>query len=175
MHLCKICKIEKPLEEFYIRKNSGKPRHQCITCFHNKSKTDWILDPIKHNARQLKYKLIREGVLERPLPKEIRSDSFFNNLARQHNTRAESLGIPTRLVAKDLWRLALKQRLICPYTRIKLTRQTISLDHIIPLSKEGTNDITNVCFIYRPVNYAKRDMSKEDFIGLCKLIVSCLN
>lgn len=29
---CRLCGIEKPLSEFYIRKDTGKHRHECKTC-----------------------------------------------------------------------------------------------------------------------------------------------
>ena len=75
--------------------------------------------------------------------------------------------VPT---AKDLCLLAYKQRLICPYSGIKLNRENMSIDHIIPLSKGGTSNINNLCIVDKRINIMKSTMGVEEFINLCKII-----
>lgn len=68
----------------------------------------------------------------------------------------------------DLWKLAKKQKLRCALTGKKLNRENISLDHKIPISKGGTSQLSNLQFVDKNVNYAKRDFDQNDFIQLCK-------
>ena len=72
----------------------------------------------------------------------------------------------------DLWKLAKRQKLICSLTGRKLTRETISLDHIKPYSKGGTNEITNLRLVHIDANMAKQTLNDEEFLQLCKEIVS---
>lgn len=47
----------------------------------------------------------------------------------------------------------------------------IHLDHIIPRSKGGSNDLDNLGFTCVDANLSKRDLSLEQFLGLCVEIV----
>lgn len=76
-----------------------------------------------------------------------------------------------KVSAFDFWRLAKKQKLCCPLTGRRLTGETMSIDHIVPISKGGTNDLTNLQFVHVEVNYAKRNLLQENFIQLCHEVV----
>lgn len=49
---------------------------------------------------------------------------------------------------------------------------TYQLDHIVPRSKGGSNDIDNCQLLSRDVNQAKHDLSVEEFINLCREVVN---
>jgi len=74
----------------------------------------------------------------------------------------------------DLWCLAKKQKLICALTGDRLTAENVSLDHIIPQSKGGTNDITNLQLVTKRANIIKNDMSMNEVYLCCKKIVGHL-
>ena len=44
----------------------------------------------------------------------------------------------------------------CAYSGITLSKETRSLDHIIPISKEGEHEIWNLVPMYKPYNSSKR-------------------
>jgi 5-methylcytosine-specific restriction endonuclease McrA len=55
---------------------------------------------------------------------------------------------------------------------IDLTKsKTYSLDHIIPVSRGGDNSLSNMGLCTSLVNRAKTDMTPDEFINLCKLVI----
>jgi 5-methylcytosine-specific restriction endonuclease McrA len=67
----------------------------------------------------------------------------------------------------QFWSIAKRQRLICPLTGRKLDGNTMSVDHIAPISKGGSHELSNLQFVHIDANYAKRNLLQEDFIRLC--------
>ncbi len=49
---------------------------------------------------------------------------------------------------------------------------TYHFDHIIPCSKGGTNDLSNLGICTRSANYAKNDLSVEELYDLCESILA---
>jgi 5-methylcytosine-specific restriction endonuclease McrA len=52
---------------------------------------------------------------------------------------------------------------------------TYNLDHIIPTSKGGTNDLSNLEICTKEVNFAKGNLSVEEFIRLCNDVIDFNN
>lgn len=75
-----------------------------------------------------------------------------------------------RLTPKDVWKVAKKQKLLCAISGLKLDSQTISIDHILPLSKGGSNATSNIRLLHIQVNRSKLNYSDESFINLCRVI-----
>jgi hypothetical protein len=72
---------------------------------------------------------------------------------------------------RELKELFDNQQGICPYTKKKMTLgENASIDHIIPKSRGGTLEITNLQWVYCKVNIMKSDMLKDEFIDLVKTI-----
>lgn len=68
----------------------------------------------------------------------------------------------------DFWKLAKKQKLICPLTGRRLASDNISVDHIIPLSKGGKNSIDNFRLVDKHANLARLHYTDEVFFKLCQ-------
>jgi len=91
----------------------------------------------------------------------------FKRLAKYANRQYKN-GIITSF---DLFKIAKKQRLICPFTGQRLTSDNVSADHIIPKSKGGLNVPSNIRLTTKPVNIARQNMTDEEFLNLCQLVV----
>lgn len=74
----------------------------------------------------------------------------------------------------DLYKIAKSQKLVCPLTNRKLTRENISVDHKIPLSKGGTNDPSNLRFIDYHANLAKAMFTDEELRILATDIINTI-
>lgn len=53
--------------------------------------------------------------------------------------------------------------------------ETYHFDHIIPTSKGGTNDLSNLGICLKEANYAKNDLSIDELKILCKKILNHLS
>ena len=85
----------------------------------------------------------------------------------RHRRKGGRITISTKQLCWMLARLWIKQKGLCALTGRRLDR-TAHLDHIVPVSRNGTNDISNLQFLDPEVNQAKSDLSIDAFINLCK-------
>ena len=98
-----------------------------------------------------------------------KTNHSFKKLARRANGCHED-----KISALDIFKLAKKQRLRCALTGDKITRQNISLDHIIPSSKGGKNVVKNLRLVTVEANFLKRTYSDKELFKICKKVVSIL-
>lgn len=111
----------------------------------------------------------------------------LKNQGRCHKHPARDAVCGKTLCASCSWSLVLKraritdeqatkilenQKYKCALSGIKLIKGiNASPDHIIPKSQSGTYDISNVRFVDKNINYARRDLLDEDFIQMCKNVI----
>jgi 5-methylcytosine-specific restriction endonuclease McrA len=67
-----------------------------------------------------------------------------------------------------------EQNGLCFLTNDVLTPDNMELDHIVPISKGGTNDLSNVRWVTKDANRLKQDKSDADLIILCEKILKTL-
>ena len=70
--------------------------------------------------------------------------------------------------AKMLWSLWKEQRGRCALTGRRLNRNNSQVDHIVPKSKGGSNERTNLRWLHTDVNQARRALSDSEFLDLCR-------
>ena len=58
---------------------------------------------------------------------------------------------------------------------INLYEDNYNFDHIIPVSKNGSNDLENLGILHEKVNRMKSDLSPEELIDWCKEILEFNN
>lgn len=56
-------------------------------------------------------------------------------------------------------------------TNIDLEKDDYCFDHIIPVSKGGSNDLSNLGITTPAANYSKSDLTVEEYLNLCKLVL----
>ena len=61
-------------------------------------------------------------------------------------------------------------RWLCVYCGCRLDVETATADHIIPLSRGGANDISNIALSCRSCNSKKHDKTVAEFIGGLDLV-----
>ena len=65
-----------------------------------------------------------------------------------------------------------RQRNRCALTGHALTPMVVSLDHVVPLSRGGSQDLANCQLTTRAANHAKGSMLHEEFVALCQDVVA---
>lgn len=108
----------------------------------------------------------------RLLDKQHRQRHTFKNLADQSNYSRHKP--KDKLTAQHLFSIAKEQKLICPYTGLKLTKQTMSVEHVVPLSKGGTNTRDNIRLVHVWANRMKLDHTLAEFKTMVKLLAATL-
>lgn len=73
--------------------------------------------------------------------------------------------------ARVLWSLWKQQRGRCALTGVRLTRYNCWLDHIIPISRGGTNDKSNLRWLLKDVNQMKHGLLDEELFVICEQIL----
>ncbi len=141
---CSDCETEKPVDQFYRYKEGGYLFRRCKVCHVALSKVQAKKRPrTKRNEYQKRYLDSHPEARERE--RQRRRDRYRNNkeyfLALGSRRRAWKLG-GGGSHSEDAWR-QLKElfgnRCLCCGQEKKLTR-----DHVIPLSRQGSDDITNI-------------------------------
>jgi len=70
--------------------------------------------------------------------------------------------------SREVLDLLERQDYTCPLTGRKLTPETASLDHVVPLCRDGHHAIENIWIVDCQANAAKGTLSAEEFIHLCQ-------
>lgn len=72
--------------------------------------------------------------------------------------------------AKDLFMLLKEQKFRCALSGVKLLPETAALDHIIPVSRGGSDAIDNLQWVDCRINKMKGSMVLEEFLDLCSKV-----
>lgn len=65
-----------------------------------------------------------------------------------------------------------QQQYRCALTGQPLTPETASLDHMLPVCRNGPHTISNAQIVLKEVNRAKGTLTNEEFITLCRAVVA---
>lgn len=86
-----------------------------------------------------------------------------------HETRffyVRAKRLPPSITARDLARLWKRQRGLCALSGVRLDRSA-ELDHKMPRSRGGSDAIENLQWVTHAANFAKRDLTVQEFHALC--------
>ena len=68
----------------------------------------------------------------------------------------------------NVLRLLERQAYRCALTGRRLTPETSSIDHIVPIRCGGEHTIENAQVLHKDVNRAKGSLTSDEFIGMCR-------
>lgn len=77
------------------------------------------------------------------------------------------------VTAKMIMDLIEKQNFRCALSNRILTPETASLDHIVPISRGGDHDLSNLWVIEHLINSAKGTMTVDEFVAMCRDVATC--
>ena len=72
--------------------------------------------------------------------------------------------------AEQLMQLLRQQSFRCALSGVEISPETARLDHIVPVSQGGTDEIGNLQWLHVDANTAKGTMSQEQFILMCRRV-----
>jgi 5-methylcytosine-specific restriction endonuclease McrA len=98
--------------------------------------------------------------------KEYQSKRFFKLSIKRHKFKFKPF---------ELWKIAKKQKMRCFYSGLKLNNKNISVEHVIPISKGGSNTIENIVLIDVFVNKMKLNLSLSEFKNYILLLAKRIN
>jgi len=98
------------------------------------------------------------------------------NVCEKHYLIQVSLDrLGTRSLWKELKELLEKQKYKCALTGDSISLETdIELDHIIPTSNSGKQELSNVRWVTKEANRLKQDLTDEKLKELCKKILKTI-
>jgi len=76
----------------------------------------------------------------------------------------------TKVTGKTIHQLMEHQEFKCALTGVELTPEMAALDHIVPVSGGGGDDIHNCQILWSEVNRAKGTMRQDEFVEMCTLV-----
>lgn len=132
----------------------------------NRTRTRRIKNPLYYKIYQFMFNQ-KDFVLNKQLSVKIR------NFCRNKELKYEK---PT-FTAKDVINKITKSP-VCYLTGAPIDiydKKSYQLDHIIPRSRGGDNSLDNLGIASAKANQAKRDMTPEEFLNLCKSVVAYLD
>jgi len=77
-----------------------------------------------------------------------------------------------RITVASVLQLVEAQGYRCAMTGRSLSPETASLDHIVPVRLGGGHVVENVQVLHKDVNRAKSTLTNDEFIRLCRDVVS---
>lgn len=86
--------------------------------------------------------------------------------------RNDPIPQPGSVTASKVLKLLELQQYRCALTGRKLFPMSAALDHVLPISRSGTNNIENAQVLHADVNRAKGAQTNDEFVALCREVAA---
>ena len=135
----------------------------------NSTRTNRILRARRHAQRDVlntKRRAARQQSLEkyRLAERLARKRDPVSRRVSHRNVIAKRRRAVGGFTAKEWMELLRSSKFRCRYCRKKLSRNTATPDHIVPLSKGGTNWIENIAPACLPCNQRKNALTEKEYL-----------
>jgi hypothetical protein len=169
--------VEKKEKDIELRRTENEKRNSEYLKRKYKKRSEKIL--LKRNGCSTRDEYKTKKEVKRNNRKEQRRQykvrykriHYFKYISKVHNKRSGGY----KLKPMELWGILKRQRMLCALTGRMLNRDNISLDHIVPLSKGGSNEPNNLRFVHIDSNTFKMDMDDMALLELATDIVKTLS
>lgn len=150
-----------------LRKANGK----CVTCGKsdacNGQKCKTCYDAYVANVESRKRRRLEAGLCsfcDQPrIGTSLCESHYFKFTAKVH--------LKTSKRHDDLRQLFVKQNGICPYSGIKLKLGVdASIDHRVPKSRGGSEELDNLQWTHINVNLMKQSMTEDEFLAMVRTV-----
>ncbi len=98
--------------------------------------------------------------------KQFRKIHIFQHLSKSYKQNG------LIITPMELWSMAKRQRGLCGLSGKRLKGNVISVDHIIPTSRGGTDAKDNLRLVCLNANIAKNNLTDTEFLSLCQSILT---
>jgi 5-methylcytosine-specific restriction endonuclease McrA len=159
---CTKCLEYKSWENYFVSsKTKTGYQSECKICKQNR----------RLGRRDIKKELYCAKKHKQKLKKEKPILSKARDLRGRLLSRSKDPGIKqTTPTALELEQWLTRATYVCYYSGVELTLDSLTIDHKIPISKGGTNELENLCVASHHMNTAKGNMTAEEFMDLLLLI-----
>lgn len=185
MKTCSKCHTNREFSEFAFSKNRPDGREPycklCRNAYYHENKE-------RFRKKRAEFYQENRDRIRQEVNEYRRRPDFAEKLRKWHRdyrgrrfffVRAQALKIRAKNKAEvatiaEVSRLWKQQHGVCPLSGRRLDRANAQLDHIVPLTRGGSDLKENLRWVHRDVNYAKRDLFDADFFRLCSDVVNQL-
>ncbi len=167
---CPRCKQTLPAnEEHFYRKANGKLFRYCIECqketareqYHRRRSEETLA------AQRKYYQEHREQILERGRQRRAQKREYA--AVHDRNKKAKRLNVDGEHTAEDIHHIYEKQKGLCYYCK-KHVWLDYHVDHVIPLSRGGSNGPENLVIACPECNMSKHNKLPHEWHGTDKLL-----
>jgi 5-methylcytosine-specific restriction endonuclease McrA len=151
--ICSICRKLRVLSEFSTSqpKRKGKLNKICDACLTSRYVKRGEHSGINENFWRRRAYSVNSATRQR-----------LARIRRLPLSALDLTDLAYEVKPQDLAQMFEKQHL-CSYCGIELTANNMTVDHIIPWSRDGGQQLSNLCLCCKPCNLLKFTMTAEEF------------
>lgn len=136
----------------------------------NRQNAEWRASNLERHLRTRAEYRASNGDAIAAYDKAYRAANYDKHLARNSKRRAKKFGNGGAHTPEQVQELLVRQRFRCAYCRTSIKKRPIK-DHILAISKGGTDDISNIQMTCYPCNAKKGAKHPLEFARLAGLLL----